>query len=105
VSASVLVLVLSLFIFGEAWASPLTLKEKREDLIQYATFIKENYAPIEQKRTLYGADVDQLLPKYLSLVSQSRTDEDYYYLIERFSAEFHDGHLLIIPIVESSRMA
>jgi len=105
IKSFVFVIALSLMVCGVAVGSQLSLHDKIGDLNQLANFIKDNYAPIDQKRILYGADIDQLLNRYLSYLPLIKSDEEFYYLVARFEGEFHDMHLMIFaPVYRSANL-
>lgn len=86
------VLFLSLFIFISAYAGQLTVEEKTLDFQQLVGRIKASYGPLDYKKEILGIDIDKLQADYLRRVQESKNNEDFYYLITQFIAEFKDSH-------------
>lgn len=84
---SLFVLILSITSF----ARPLTHEEKVSELESLAALIKSQYGPLEFKEKFQNMDLVRLLDQY-SIHAQSGTNKDFYYLLNRFVAEFKDSH-------------
>ena len=81
-----------------AFAKGLTTEQKVLDFQQLIGQIKSNYGPLEYKIKVQHIDVDALQTKYLAEIETSKTDAEFYDLVLRFNAEFHDSHFgLRIP--------
>ena len=92
------ILGLVLFLSGGAFAKGLTTEQKVLDFQQLMGQIKSSYGPLEYKIKVQHIDIDALQKKYLSRIEASTTDAEFYDLVLRFNAEFHDSHFgLRIP--------
>ncbi len=81
-----------------AFAKGLTTEQKVLDFQQLIGQVKSNYGPLDYKIKIQHIDVDALQKKYLADIEASKTDAEFYDLILRFNAEFHDSHFgLRIP--------
>jgi len=74
-----------------ATAAPLTYAEKMSELEALAALIKSQYGPLEYKDKLLKVSPEALVAQYEPLVKTS-TNTEFYYLINRFVAEFRDSH-------------
>ncbi len=89
--------ILSLFvaiaIFSQfAIAGHLTVEEKTLDFQQLLGRIKSAYGPLDYKKESLNIDIDQLQTQYLRKVQDSKTNDEFYYVINQFVAEFKDSH-------------
>ncbi len=84
--------ILFFFIFQFTFAGQLTVEEKTLDFQQLIGRIKSSYGPLEYKKDVLKIDIDQLQTVYLQRIQQSKTNEEFYYLITQFVAEFKDSH-------------
>ncbi len=82
------------FVFAAQFifASQLTVEEKTLDFQQLLGRIKSSYGPLEYKKDILKIDIDQLQTEYLRRIQQSKTNDEFYYLITQFVAEFKDSH-------------
>jgi hypothetical protein len=77
---------------GSAAARPLTGEEKMRDFEQLISLMKSGYGPLDYKRETQGIDIDALRVRYLPDVTATKTNLEFYYLVNRFVAEFKDSH-------------
>ncbi len=90
--------VFALFLFAlltacsEAPKRLLNDEEKKADLYWLFSEFGQNYAPLSFKENKYGFKFDQLKTKYLEDATKTKTNEEFYILMHRFVAEFHDAH-------------
>jgi len=85
-------LILSIFVSLNLFAGQLTVEEKTLDFQQLLGRIKSSYGPLEYKKETLGIDIDKLQVEYLRRIQESKTNEEFYYLITQFIAEFKDSH-------------
>ncbi len=87
-----------LFATQFSFAGQLTAEEKTLDFQQLIGRIKSSYGPLDYKKSIKKIDIDQLQVSYLSKIQNSKDNEEFYYLINQFVAEFKDSHFAaIIP--------
>jgi hypothetical protein len=85
-------------------AFQLSPEEKLSDLNQLITAIKSGYGPYQYKQKVLGLNMDELKEKYTKLINQTKNNSEFYYLIVKFVAEFHDGHFYAsIPTDHSAK--
>ncbi len=84
--------LISIILGWSAVAAPLTVEEKTLDFQQLTGRIKSAYGPLVYKKDSLGIDIDLLQANYLRQIQESKTNQDFYYLINKFVAEFHDSH-------------
>ncbi|MFZ9595574.1 MAG: S41 family peptidase [Bdellovibrionia bacterium] len=53
---------------------------------------EENYAPLNYKEERYGFKMSELKEKYMAEALRSKDNAEFYRLVHRFVAEFHDAH-------------
>jgi C-terminal processing protease CtpA/Prc len=87
-----LLFVMCLGIGFNAFSAQLTVEEKTLDFQQLIGRMKSSYGPLLYKKDKLGIDIDQLQTQYLRLIQESKTNSDFYYLINKFVAEFKDSH-------------
>lgn len=81
-----------------SFAGQLTTEEKTLDFQQLIGRIKSSYGPLDYKKETQKIDIDQLQTTYLQKIKDSKNNEEFYYLINQFVAEFKDSHFAaIIP--------
>jgi len=85
------VLALSMSIAPAVRADDLTAEQKVSDLRQLTALIKSGYGPLHYKEDM-GINVDALFAKYWPMAVMTKTNGEFYYLVRRFVAEFHDSH-------------
>lgn len=83
-------LVVSIFTFS-AFGQPLTLQEKQSELNQLASLVRTQYGPYDYKIQNFKLSLDALVNRYFEL-SKNATNLEFYYLLNRFVAEFKDSH-------------
>lgn len=81
---------LSLFSYA-SHAEPLPKEAKAGDLLQLASLIRSQYGPYELKRQTLKINLDELVANYAK-EAETLSNLDYYYLLNRFVAEFKDSH-------------
>ncbi|MBC7458280.1 MAG: PDZ domain-containing protein [Bdellovibrionaceae bacterium] len=86
--AVLLVLVIGFASFG----AQFTVEEKTLDFQQLIGRIKSSYGPLQYKKDVMKIDIDQLQASYLRRIQESKNNEEFYYLINQFVAEFKDSH-------------
>ena len=93
------VLILAVLFFVQlSFAGQLTVEEKTLDFQQLIGRVKSSYGPLDYKKSIQKIDIDQLQTSYLQKIQNSITNEEFYYLINQFVAEFKDSHFAaIIP--------
>ncbi len=69
----------------------LTPQEKRAELDNLGILIRSQYGPYDYKIETSGINLDSLLAHYYSLSEQS-SNLEFFYLVNRFVAEFKDSH-------------
>lgn len=72
-------------------AAPLTYEQKIEELLQLSSLMKSQYGPYDYKRTVLKDSPELILSRYVQL-AQNTSNEEFYYLINRFVGEFNDSH-------------
>ncbi len=91
------VLILAILFFAQfSFAGQLTAEEKTLDFQQLIGRIKASYGPLDYKKSVYGIDIDELQIAYLPKIQNSKTNEEFYYLIGQFVAEFKDSHFAAV---------
>lgn len=85
-------LFLSLVVSLSVFAGQLTVEEKTLDFQQLVGRIKASYGPLDYKKEVLGIDIDKLQADYLRRIQESKSNEEFYYLIAQFIAEFKDSH-------------
>lgn len=78
-------------ISGSLLALPLTSEEKRSEIRELSTLIKSQYGPYEYKVKALKMDVDALVTRY-STTAETSSNLEFFYLLNRFVAEFRDSH-------------
>lgn len=73
------------------FARPLTVQEKRSEIRSLAALIQSQYGPFEYKQKEQGFQFQKIVEHYEALAEKA-TNVEYYYLINKFVAEFHDSH-------------
>lgn len=92
-SCRILSLFVAIAIFSQfAIAGHLTVEEKTLDFQQLLGRIKSAYGPLDYKKESLNIDIDQLQTQYLRKVQDSKTNDEFYYVINQFVAEFKDSH-------------
>ncbi len=74
------------------FASLLTVEEKTLDFQQLLGRIKSSYGPLDYKKSALNIDINKLQNDYLLKIQQTKTNEEFYHLINQFVAEFRDSH-------------
>lgn len=74
-----------------AFAGPLTPQEKHDEFTALATLIRASYGPYELKSKTLKVDLNEMVDRY-SKVAAKATNLEFYYLVNRFVAEFRDSH-------------
>lgn len=89
----ILSLFIAIAIFTQfAVAGHLTVEEKTLDFQQLLGRIRSAYGPLDYKKAVLNIDIDQLQTQYLRKVQDSKTNDEFYYVINQFVAEFKDSH-------------
>ncbi len=70
----------------------LTPTEKTADMFWLFSIFDQNYAPRELKEATLGFDYEDLKTQYLDEAVATTNNEDFYAVMNRFVAEFHDAH-------------
>ena len=70
----------------------LTLAEKQTDLNWIYRNFEQYYAPLDFKQQKWGFKYDDLKIKYLKDAESTKNNEEFYALMLKFVAEFHDAH-------------
>lgn len=84
-------LVCVLLVGTAVQARTLSKDEKRRDFEQLASMIKTHYGPFEFKLARYKIDIDKLTEDYANR-AEKVSNLEFYHLINRYVAEFHDSH-------------
>ncbi|MBY0553671.1 PDZ domain-containing protein [bacterium] len=101
----ILVTFTALFLSLQLIAAPLTPEEKTLDFMQLIGRMKSGYGPLNYKKQTQGIDVDVLQEKYLKKIQESKTNDEFYYLISQFISEFRDSHFVAeIPTEASAKL-
>jgi hypothetical protein len=74
-----------------ASAAALTPEEKSEEFAALAAVIRTHYGPYLLKKQTFKVDLKELVDRY-SLLAATSTNLEFYYLVNRFVAEFKDSH-------------
>ncbi len=87
-------MIIMAFVFAAQFifASQLTVEEKTLDFQQLLGRIKSSYGPLEYKKSVLNIDIDKLQTEYLRRIQESKTNDEFYYVINQFVAEFKDSH-------------
>jgi len=82
-----------------AWLIPFSVgavqiraDQRIEDFDQLVSWIRNDYGPMEFKRTVLGVDFESITKKYRDAVTSGGSDEDFRYLLARYVGEFRDAH-------------
>lgn len=70
----------------------LSTDEKIADLYWVYSQYGENYAPLEYKQKTLGFDFEKLKLDYVEAAKKTTTNAEFYDLMFKFVAEFHDAH-------------
>src|ERR1700693_3606751 len=84
-----------LLLASAVFATPinnLTSEQKLSDLNELVSIVKSGYGPLEYKKAKLNIDAATLAKTYSEKVVATQSNAEFYYTIERFIAEFHDGH-------------
>ena len=81
-----------LLLSGVAQAQRLTESQRLDDFNQLVANMRAKYGPLVYKKETQNIDIDVLYPKYVDIIKNGKTNGDFYYAINRFIAEFKDGH-------------
>lgn len=101
--AFAITLIVAFFVSFSALAAPLTVEEKTLDFQQLIGRIKSSYGPLIYKKESLAIDIDLLQANYLRQIQASKTNLEFYYLINKFVAEFHDSHFAaLLPTTKRS---
>jgi C-terminal processing protease CtpA/Prc len=74
-----------------AQAATLTPEDKRAELQTLAATIRTHYGPLLLKGQTLKVDLAEMVERYAKLAETS-TNLEFYYLVNRFVAEFQDSH-------------
>ncbi len=74
-----------------AAAASLTPDEKRDEFTSLAGIIRTHYGPLTLKQKTLKVDLKEMVDRYSQLAANS-TNLEFYYLVNRFVAEFRDSH-------------
>lgn len=75
-----------------AFARPFTTEQKLADFNQLVNVIDAGYGPRDYKANQRGIVLSDLADRYRAEVSATATNDEFYYTVARFIAEFKDGH-------------
>ena len=70
----------------------LTPGQKMSDLHQLVAQVQSGYGPLRYKADERGIRLEELANQYALKVLKTKTNGEYYYLLNQFIAEFHDSH-------------
>lgn len=85
-------------IFSLANAALLTLDEKLNDFNTLNASIDSGYGPLLYKQQNKILDLSHLRAEYSAKIKNSKTNEEFYYLMVQYVAAYHDGHFgLSVP--------
>ncbi len=73
----------------------LTNDQKAFDLSWLFRMLEADYAPLAYKEKRFGIDFARLKVKYLKAAEETKTNRDFYLLVNRFVAELKDPHASI----------
>lgn len=88
----VLGLILGFGGFNKSFARNFTTDEKLSDFSQLLNSVRTVYAPLDYKISTQGLDLNRLENKYTDKIKETQTNGQFYYLLNQFISEFHDGH-------------
>lgn len=101
----ILVTLAALLFSLQLIAAPLTPEEKTLDFMQLIGRMKSGYGPLNYKKQTLGIDINVLQEKYLAKIQQSKTNDEFYYLISQFISEFRDSHFVAtVPSDATARL-
>lgn len=86
------ILLLISFLFSIAHARELSMTQKMDDFNELVSRVRSGYGPLEYKEKLLGISLNDLEQKYTTLIEQTKTNSEFYYLLVKFVAEFKDSH-------------
>ncbi|MBK9294477.1 MAG: hypothetical protein IPM57_08530 [Oligoflexia bacterium] len=92
---AVLVLLLAAFIAAcdPIPGKQLTEQQKIEDMMWLMSRFEEFYAPKEYKERIHKFNFKELRRKYFSLTRETKNNEEFYALMNKYVAEFKDAHV------------
>lgn len=70
----------------------LTAAQKAEDMQWLFSRFEEYYAPREYKEQRYKFDYEKLKAEYLQEAINTKSNDEFYSVMQKFVAEFHDAH-------------
>ncbi|MFN8371210.1 MAG: S41 family peptidase [Bacteriovoracaceae bacterium] len=70
----------------------LTEEAKLSDMYWLFSQFSNNYAPLNYKESLYGFNFSELKQKYIEEAKATKTNEEFYLVMQKFVAEFKDAH-------------
>jgi hypothetical protein len=73
------------------FARPLSPDEKAAEIRSLAAIVQSQYGPLEYKQLHLKIEMEKLVETYIAQ-SAVTTNIEFYYLINRFVAEFNDSH-------------
>jgi C-terminal processing protease CtpA/Prc len=88
----IMTIIAFVFVAQFIFAGQLTVEEKTLDFQQLLGRIKSSYGPLEYKKSTLNIDIDKLQTEYLRRIQESKTNDEFYYVINQFVAEFKDSH-------------
>ncbi len=74
-----------------AYAGALTPEEKRDEFTALAAFVRTHYGPLDLKMQTLKVDLTEMVDRY-SQQAANATNLEFYYLVNKFVAEFRDSH-------------
>lgn len=74
------------------WADRIQPDLRAEDFDQLVSWIRNDYGPMEFKRTALGFDFEGVTKKYRDEIKRAGSDEDFRFLLARYVGEFRDAH-------------
>ncbi len=73
-------------------ASALTYEQMTSDFNELVTEIANEYGPLKHKEALYNFTLSDLAGEYEAMIQPEMSEDDFYYLIVKFVANFQDVH-------------
>lgn len=73
-------------------AKKLTAEQKTADMLWLYAQFDENYAPLDYKMSRLGLSYDGLKQQYLTKALATQKNDDFYWVMHQFVAEFQDAH-------------
>lgn len=70
----------------------LTVDEKLADLDVLAQTMRAGYGPLRYKLQAFGVDLNTKVNDYKDRIRATKSNAEFYYLINKFVAEFKDSH-------------